>query len=427
MSLRVRFDQLTAAARGLSLMGVERLQFGIAFNPLRPELRSDPHPYYRQLRERDPFHRSYAADGWVLTRHADVLEVLTNKRYSADERNQRRWSAMRARDERAGLPDPYEIDLTSMLRRDPPDHDRLRALVSKAFTPRAIEAMRPRIQARVDALIDRFPKRGEVELVSDYAAPLPVAVIAEMLGVPLEDQDRFRRWSDVAVQLLGDSSLDEVRKAMVAMGELGDYIRGIAEQRRAEPRADLISALVAAEEEGDRLSLTELVSTSILLLIAGNETTTKLISNSVVALLRNPDQLALLRDEPKRIEGAVDELMRYDGPIQLTSRMVVEDHMFRGHRLRAGQQLALVLAAANRDPEAFDDPDRLDVTREGVRHVGFGQGLHFCLGAQLARLETGLALEGLITRHPNLRFADKPITWGTNTVLRGPTSLRLAV
>ena len=210
------------------------------------------------------------------------------------------------------------------------------------------------------------------------------------------------------------------------MTELGEYLERIAEERRREPRDDLLSGLVAAEEAGDRLSMKELLATCVLLLVAGNETTTKLIANSVVALLRNPAQLELLRSEPKRIPGAVEELLRYDSPVQLTSRVVLEDRSFRGRPFRKGQQLVLLLAAGNRDPEQFDEPDTLDVTRDGVRHLSFSHGLHRCLGLQLARLEGALALEGLITRFPDLRL-DGEIEWGDNTVLRGPRRLPVAL
>jgi len=425
MSLRVRIDDAAAAARGLSLMAWERLATGIVFNPLRKELRSDPHPFYRALREQDPFHRTWAGDGWVVSRHADVMTILTDRTLSSDERHQRRWPAERRRDARAGLPDPYALDLASMLRRDPPDHTRLRGLVSKAFTPRAIERMRPRVEALAEELLAGIPRHGDFELVRDLAAPLPVTVIAEMLGVPAADRDRFRQWSDEAVKLLGDSPRAEVHRALAAVRELAAYIESVAEERRRSPRDDLISGLVAAEDAGDTLSSQELVSTSILLLIAGNETTTKLIANATIALLRHPEQAALLRDEPARFEEAVDELLRFDGPVQMTSRMATEDREVCGRPVRRGEQLVLMIAGANRDPEQFPDPDRLDVTRGPLRHVAFGQGLHFCLGAQLARLETGLALRALFTGSPDLRFGDRPIEWGTNTVLRGPVALPL--
>jgi len=425
MRLRERLDTAVFGIEMLAKMAVERLETGVVFNPMRKELRVDPHPFYRRLREKDPFHRSRPADGWVLTRYDDVLAVLGDRSFSADERNQRRWPRLRARMERAGLPDPYETDRASMLRLDPPDHTRLRNLVSKAFTPRAVERMRPVVEKYVGELLGRLEGRREMELIADFAAPIPVSVIAEMLGVPVADRERFRHWSDEAVRTLGDGTLDDRRRAEAALEELGEYIEAIAEARRREPREDLISALVQAEEAGDHLSRNELFTTCVLLLVAGNETTTKLIGNSVVALLRNPDQLELLRREPERMPAAVEELLRYDGPVQLTSRMVTEDRELRGHRLRRGQQLVLVLAAANRDPEQFADPDRLDVTRGEVRHLALSHGLHFCLGAQLARLEATLSLEPLVTRFPGLRFAG-PVEWGDNTVLRGPRALPLA-
>jgi hypothetical protein len=425
MRLREKLDDTLFAIEALAKMAVERVETGIVFNPLRAELRVDPHPFYRRLREKDPFHRSRPADGWILTRYADVQAVLGDRTFSADERNQRRWPRLRARRLRAGLPDPYETDRASMLRLDPPDHTRLRNLVSKAFTPRAVERMRPVVEKYVEELLGRLAGRSEMELIGDFAAPLPVSVIAEMLGVPVADRERFRHWSDEAVRTLGDHDNDDQRRAEAAMNELGAYIEAIAEERRREPREDLLSALVRAEEAGDHLSRSELFATCVLLLVAGNETTTKLIGNSLLALLGSPDQLEILRREPERIPLALEELLRFDGPVQLTSRMVTEDREFRGRPLQRGQQLVLVLVAANRDPEQFEDPDRLDVTRADVRHLAFGHGLHFCLGAQLARLEGTLALEALVTRFPRLRLAG-PVAWGDNTVLRGPRSVPLA-
>jgi len=430
MNPRVLLDSVLSQAELVGKLAVERLETGMVFNPIRASLRRDPYPFYQQMRERDPVHRSRAADGWMLTRYDDVLSVLSDRRFSSDERHLRRWATMRARGERAGLGDPYEAQRASMLRLDPPDHTRLRGLVSKAFTPRAVEQMRPRVEQIVDELISELPARGEFELVERFASPLPVAVIAEMLGVPSDDRERFRRWSDKAIQALGDAPLRERREALVAMEELGEFVRESAEQRRAEPRDDLLSALVAAEEAGDRLSEDELFTTCVLLLVAGNETTQSLIGNAVIALLRNPRQLELLREEPKRIPAAVEELLRYDSPVQLTSRIVREPGALRGHPLAPGQQLVLFLGAANRDPERFPEPDRLDVARDDVRHLSFSHGTHFCLGAQLARLEAGLALEGLVTRLPDLRFADPVaeddgVVWKRNTVLRGPSRVRL--
>ncbi len=408
-------------------MGLERLRTGIVFNPTRADLRVDPHPFYRELRERDPVHRSWAGDGWVLSRYDDCLAVLTDRAYSSDERHLRRYARLARRNRLAGLPDFYEEGMGSMLRQDAPDHTRLRTLVSKAFTPRAVERMRGRIVEVTDELIAGFEGESEIDLVPRFAGPLPVVVIAEMLGIPIEDRERFRYWSDEVVRTLGDSTADDNRRAMAARSELCAYFKTICDARRSEPRDDLISGLVAAEEAGDRLTSQDLMNILVLLLVAGNETTTKLIGNAVLALLSQPDQLELLRSEPKRVPGAVDELLRFDGPVQLTSRIVLEDGEVAGAPVQRGQQLVLLLAAANRDPEQFDRPDRLDVTRENVRHLAFGQGSHFCLGAQLARLEAGIALEALITRFPDLRAGSQPVAWGDNTVLRGPTRLPLAV
>ncbi len=425
MHWRVRLDQTLQALEMGAKLAAEKLETGITFNPMRKEMRSDPHPFYKALRERDPRHRSRPADGWVLSRFEDVHTVLAERRFSADERNLRRWKKMVGRRLRAGLADPYEEDRASMLRMDAPDHTRLRKLVNKAFTPRAVEAMRGRIERLVDEQLSRFRPGEPIELIGDFASPFPVTIIAEMLGVPPEDHARFRHWSDEAIRNLGDGDLEDARHGETAMIELGEYLKAVADARRDDPRDDLITGLVQAEEEGDRLRNDELATMCVLLLVAGNETTTKLIANSMVALIRNPEQLAILREEPKRIAGAVDELLRYDGPVQLTSRMVLEDEDFDGCRFEKGQQIVLLLAAANRDPEQFDRPDELDVTRENVRHLAFSHGAHFCLGAQLARLEASLALEGLVTRFPDIGFGDAPITWGSNTVLRGPTSLPL--
>jgi pimeloyl-[acyl-carrier protein] synthase len=425
MTLREKLDRALGIVEGLSYFAAERVRTGIVWNPMRADVRADPHPSYRRLRERDPIHRSFAADGWVLTRWAEISEVLADKTYSSDERNQRRWPREMARNARAGLPDPYVAGQASMLRLDPPDHSRLRNLVNKAFTPRAVERVRPMVEKYVAETLARVDGRGGMELIGDFAAPLPVSVIAELLGVPVADRERFRHWSDETVRTLGDKTMADRRRAQRAMEELGAYLEGIADERRREPREDLLTALVRAEDAGDRLTRAELVTTCVLLLVAGNETTTKLIGNAVLALLAHPEQHALLRREPERMPAAVEELLRFDGPVQLTSRVVLADRELGGRRLRSGQNLVLLLAAANRDPLQFAEPDRLDVTRKDVRHLAFGHGIHFCVGAQLARLEATLALEALVTRFPNLRVAG-PVEWGDNTVLRGPRSLPLA-
>ena len=286
------------AARAASGFARERLESGMVFNPTRADLRIDPYPYYRELRERDPIHRAYAADGWVLSRYEDVLEVLSDKTLSSDERHLRGYPRMLRRRLRAGLPDMYEGGMSSMLRLDPPDHSRLRGLVSKAFTPRQVEAMRPRIMELLDELLGHCRPGNKLDLVREFAAPLPVIVIAEMLGVPASDRGRFHAWSEEAVRTLGGASIEDQRRSWEAMSEMGDYFEEKIEERRKEPRDDLLSELAAAEEAGDRLTNQELFTTLVLLLVAGNETTTKLIGNSVLALLDHPEQARATPQEP---------------------------------------------------------------------------------------------------------------------------------
>lgn len=425
MSLRQRWHQ-TAFAAGMGARFVwERASTGIVFNPQAKGMREDPHPFYRRLRETDPVHRSATVDGYVLTRYQDVLGVLSDRSYSAEDRSWRRWPQVVRMIRAAGQPDPYEDGSPTMLRLDPPDHTRLRGLVSKAFSPRAIDSWRPRIEGLAHELLDALPAQGEMELVEALASPLPVVVIAELLGVPVEDRERFRAWSEDVAASLGDGGPEAARRSQRASDELGEYMLGIADDRRAAPRDDLISALVAAEDGDDRLSRDELASTCVLLLVAGNETTTKLIGNGVLALLRNPDALDLLRADPKRIEATVEEILRYDGTVQFTSRFATEDAEIAGRPIRRGQQVALVLAAANRDPDRFPEPDRFDITREDNRHLAFSHGTHFCVGSRLARLETQIAIEALVTRLPGLTLGSEAVRFSENAILRGPDRLPL--
>lgn len=426
MRAREIVDDTLFAIEMLARAAAERAVTGLLFNPMRADLRRDPYPYYRQLRERDPVHRSFGASGWVLTRYDDILAVLADRACSADERNWTRHRRLIQRDVRAGLPDPYADGVVSMLRVDPPDHTRLRTLVSKAFTPRAVERLRPRIEAVVVELLDGLAGRTAFDLMGDIASPLPVVIIGAMLGVDVADRARFRHWSNEAIRLLGDGTRADRRRAWQALGEMRDWLGAQIAARREAPRDDLLSALVAAEEAGDHLSERELFSTCVLLLVAGNETTTNLIGNAIIALLRHPDQLARLRRDPAHVPAAIEELVRFDSPVQMTSRLVLADGELHGRRLRRGEQLVLVLGAGNRDPARFADPERLDLDRPDVRPLSFGHGLHYCLGAQLARLEAQTALTHILDRYPDLRFADAPITWGDNTILRGPRILPLA-
>jgi cytochrome P450 len=407
------------------LVGYDRLVQGTAFAPLERRYRDDPYPMYEQLRERAPWLRSSLTRGWVVSRYDDVVTVLRDPRFSAVDRNNRNYTKFRKRLEQAGVLRPGEEETFSMLRSDPPEHTRLRTLVNKAFTPRAIERWRSRIGNIVDELLEQAAKQGRIELVHEYAAPVPMQVIAEMLGVPGEDREQFKVWSDDVIKTLGFATIEDMHAWKRASRELRAYLAGVAEQRRADPRDDLITALVQAEEAGDRLSEEDLLSTCELLLVAGNETTTNLIANSLVALLRNPDQLQALRDDPALLEPGIDELLRYDSPVQATSRIALEPLEICGRHARKGEELILLLGSANRDPRVFHDPDRLELARGDTRHLAFGHGIHFCLGAQLAKLEARIAVAALVERFPSLRLAEREIEWGSNVILRGPARLDL--
>jgi len=398
----------------------------VTFNPFAPELRSDPYPIYRELREADPVHWQALMQTWLLTRYDDVLAVL---------RDQGRFSSERSR---ATNPFVQEMEAfreasgpvgrtPTMLSIDPPAHTRMRNLVNQAFTPRAVEGMRPHIAAISAALLDALPDRRRLDVVGDLAVPLPVIVIAEMLGVPAGERERFKAWStDIAGTLAGPFQPPAVlERAQRAANELADYFRGQIEARRGAPRDDLLSALLAAEEQGDLLSEDELLATCILLLVAGNETTTNLIGNGVLALLRNPEQLRRLQEQPDLIGSAVEEMLRYDGPVQLTSRVAVEEMELRGRRIEPGQVVLTVLGAANRDPAQFPDPDRFDIGRPPSRHLALGYGIHFCLGAPLAAAEAQIAIGALIERLPALELAAEP-EWGASFILRGLRSLPVA-
>jgi len=355
---------------------------------------------------------------WVLTRYDDVVAALRDPRLAKEA-----IAAFVAA--RFGAPVP--IMGLSMLDRDPPDHTRLRSLVSKAFTPRVVEGLRPRIQQIVDGLLRRALEKGSMDLIEEFAYPIPVNVICEMLGVPVEDHERFKGWSlDIARGL--DSILlprdSEVPKRSVASRTaLAEYFRELIAKRRASPRSDLLSALIAAEEAGDKLSENELLATCILLLIAGHETTVNLIGNGTLALLRHPDQLRRLRENPALIGTAVEELLRFDGPVQRTARIPSEDVVIDGHTIAKGEMVMPFIGAADRDPAQFPDPDRLDIGRTDNRHIAFGWGIHFCLGAPLARVEGQLAINTLVQRLPSLALATDAPEFRESLTLRGLKSL----
>ena len=382
-----------------------------------PEVRADPWPFYARLREADPVHRRPDGD-WILTRYADCQGVLADPRCSSNPALESRPSE--------GSP-ARQAGSNLLLFLDPPDHTRLRRLVSKAFTPRRVEELRPRIAELVDALLDEVDGEPTFNLLEALAFPLPVIVICELMGVPAEDRDSLKEWSTAASRLLDpDVEGETLELGLLAGMGLAGYFDALFEERRRQPQDDLVSGLVAAEEEGDRLSADELRSITVLLFIAGHETTMNLIGNGTYALLQHPDQLALVRDDPEMARSAIEELLRYDGPVHVTARVPTEDIDIGGTPIAAGERMVVALGAANRDPAQYPDPDRLDVTREDNRHLTFSHGIHFCLGASLARVEGQVAIPRLLQRFPDLALAAEP-SYREHLVLRGLTELQVAI
>ncbi|HJR00877.1 MAG TPA: cytochrome P450 [Methylomirabilota bacterium] len=389
------------------------------FNPLTPEFHADPYPFYRRMRETDPVHLS-PLGLWVLTRYDDCVTSLRDPRFGRDGFEAILAAQYGEESETGRLP-------RSMLFRDPPDHTRLRALVNRAFTPRVIEGMRGQIQGVVDRLLDRVERRGHMDVIADLAYPLPVTVICDMLGVPEGDHEQMKEWSSDIIRSLdaiGIPSDDSVvERGRVGRRGIAEYFRALLPERRRQPRADLLSSLIAVEEQDDRLTEGELLATCVLLFIAGHETTVNLIGNGLLALLRHPGELERLRAEPGLIGSAVEELLRFDSPVQRTARITNAEVVVGGKTLPAGAFVVTAIGAANRDPRHFPDPDRLDIGRTENRHIAFGFGIHFCLGAPLARVEGQLALGALMRRMPKLRLGGADLEWRESSTLRGLKAL----
>ncbi len=397
----------------------------VEFNPFLPEFHKNPYPFYHRLRSVDPVHWSHLAGRWVLTRYSDCVAVLRDAtRFSADPNT---WTGFPDLVAALGGPGPLmEMQTNWMLMKDPPDHTRLRTLVTKAFTPRVAEGMRPRVQARVDELLDSVRAAGRMDVIADLAFPLPTIVICEMLGVPVEDREQFKGWTrDLARSLDPIVTPDIIATADQATVAFTDYFRALIAIRRKNPQPDLLSSLIATEEQGDRLTEDELIATAILLLGAGHETTMNLIGNGMLALLRNPDQLDKLKRDPTLITSAVEELLRYDGSVQMTARTALVDVEIGGKTIPKGVQAIIVLGAANRDPAQFPDPDRLDITRPDNRHIVFSYGIHHCLGAPLARVEAQVTINTLLRRMPNPRLTGEPLEWRETVTLRGLKALSI--
>ncbi|WP_225829024.1 cytochrome P450 [Streptomyces naphthomycinicus] len=386
-----------------------------------PEARRDPYPFYARMRRESPVHRS-AQGIWYLTRYADVEAALGDPRLSSDrDRMTLAYSAL-------GGDLKAFSRLTDRLGRvmsntDPPDHARLRRLANRAFTARRVEALRDGIQRIVDRLVDEAVAAGpSMDLIEAVASPLPLSVVCELFGIPAEDRPQVKSW----FRRFGRLS-EDIDESEAAIEQYEEYLARLVRRRRSDPGDDLVSALVATQARDDRLTDSELLATCFVLITAGDETTTHLIGNSVLALLRHPGQLARLREDPALIRTAVDELTRYDTPTQAIVRVAAEDVGIGGRTLREGELVYLFLAATNRDPERFEEPDRLDLSRPGNRHLSFGNGPHFCLGGPLARLQAEVAVGTLVRRLPHLRPADgAALEWRPNPLQRRLTALPLS-
>lgn len=397
----------------------------LGYRPSDPAFIADPYPVFAELRERYPVVRDEATNQWVISRHEDVARLLR-------DRNLGRTYRHVATDADFGRTPPppwhapfHELNDAGMLDLEPPDHTRLRRLVSKAFTPRTVADMAPRIQAIVDGLVDRALDAGEFDLIADIAEPLPVTVIAELLGIPEADRHLLRPWSnDYCLMFELDPSEAAARRSVTAAKAFGAYLHDLIDERRARPQADLISGLISVADEGDQLTERELIGTCVLILNAGHEASVNGAGNGWWTLFRHPDALAALRATPDLAATAVDELLRFDTPLPMFERWVLDDIEVAGTTVPRGQEVALLYASANRDPAAFPDAEALDLGRPSKAHLAFGAGIHYCLGAPLARLELQTSFASILRRMPGLELLEEPV-WKPTFILRGLTALRV--
>ena len=397
------------------------------FDPWSPAFVAHPYDVYARLRDEAPITWFEPTQQWLVSRYADVSALLRDRRLG------RTYLHLGTHEEFGHPPDPPELApfwhvvRNGMLDREPPDHTRLRRLVSKAFTPRRVAELRPTVERIADRVVDDLLAAGGGDLISIVAEPLPVTVIAELLGIPEADRHRLRPWSaDICGMYELNPSPEAARKAVAACEEFSAYLRDLVRFRRANPADDLLSALVRVHDEGDRLTEDELIGTCVLLLNAGHEATVNATGNGWWALFRNPDQLAALRSDPGLLPTAVEELLRYDTPAQMFERWVLEDFEWGGQQFRKGTELALLFGSANRDPAVFRDPDRLDLARTDNPHISFGVGIHYCLGAPLARVELQASFGAVLRRAPNLSLVREP-EWKPGYIMRGLKELLVQV
>jgi len=401
----------------------------VEFRPDAPEFLADPYPVYRRLREEDPVHWSPRLKAWVLTRYDDVRQVLLDREISSDR--MRPFFATLPGPEAARIADIVRYLSTWMVFRDPPEHTRLRRLTARVFHVQSMHAMRPVVEELATWLLERIGGREEIDFIADFAGPLPALVIMAMLGVPREQLAMVKRLSDDMALFIGSSRMSPEKYdiAEKATRDMAAFFRELIQDRRGSARKDLLSELVHLRDGDDALSEDELIATCILLLFAGHETTTNHIANGLLALLRFPGEMAALRADPGLAARAVEELLRYDGPSGVQARAVRVEHVMRGKTLKPGDRMFVMLSAANRDPEAYEDPDRLILQRDGVPHLSFGFGMHICLGFPLARLEGQIALPAVLERWPRIELAvpESRLDWLNSMVFRGMTRMPLRV
>jgi cytochrome P450 len=378
------------------------------------EFVKDPYPLLHELRSQEPVYWSEAIGAWLLTRYDDVALTMKDPAHFSNENRLGQAVTYLPPEKRANFKafeDHYKTK--GLLHSDPPDHTRLRALVTKEFTPKVVEQIKPQIQKVVDGVLDEAEQKGEMDVVPDLAEALPIGVIAEILGVPVSDRHIFKKWTDAILGFQGVNKPSEadLLRAQESLVDLRVYLREMIDERRRTPREDLMSKFVALESEGERLSEAELINTCVTLFTAGHETTLSLISNSIYTLLANPDQLQLLREKPELLIAALEESLRFESPVSRQSRLMKADAELGGKTLKKGEMLFQMLNAVNRDPAYFPDPDRFDIRRLNNRHMAFGQGMHFCVGAPLARAEGLIAVGTTIKRFPKLSLVDSKPDW----------------
>ena len=421
-------------------------------NLQREEVRVNPYPFYEQLREHDPVHWDEVLGFWVFTRYADIDALYTDDRFSRAQGLMRGFDRL-SESERQLVQPVYHSFSKTVFYADPPYHTHLRGLMNHAFTPRRVERLRPTIQRIVNELLDAAqPRDGKVDVIRDLAYPLPVMVIAELLGLPASDRERFKKWSDDLFAILGtvrQKPSHLLEQAVQSLHEMTDYVRNLSQKRRESPRDDLLTALLSVTEEDDlacphphtgpssqatgeltreraassALTAEELVSNINILLSTGHETTTHLIGNGTLALLQHPDQMQMLRVQPSLLAHAIEEMLRYDNPVQITYRAALEEADICGKRIRKGDLVNSIVGSANRDSRRFSNPDQFEITRNEGRHLGFGLGIHFCIGAPLVRLEAEVVFETILRRFPGICLATETLEWQEHPIFRGLKSL----